>query len=76
MAVLQVRGGVEAGFWVVCWEARGGASPPPMSSAAQSALSHDRSLEGERTCRRWGGASVTIKEVGAVVGEAVVGEER
>ena len=24
-AVRQVRGGAEAGFWVVCWEARGGA---------------------------------------------------
>ena len=24
-AVRQVRGGAEAGFWVVCWVARGGA---------------------------------------------------
>ena len=41
-AVRQVRGGAEAGFWVVCWVARGGARQLAAAGSGSEAAERGR----------------------------------
>ena len=47
-AVRQVRGGAEAGFWVVCWVPRGGARQLAAAGSGSGAAERGREGSGER----------------------------